>query len=212
MKGIKGTSPIDLEKAIESEISSATAKSPTVTRPSSGNTTPTMGIPGKIDKVPESKEIQKAAKLASSVIDKQIKEDGKVKKNSAVILLGSADSGKTTILKQFALSYGVRFTAAEKAHFKTAITNMVRKNFVSLLEGLNSLGLLKDLEIPDLKVNFHYKQALVISIQENDQTFLTATIEESESLIIQAVFAHPAVVEKYTFLARDFGIDDAFPL
>jgi translation elongation factor EF-1alpha len=68
-----------------------------------------------------------------------------------VLLLGPADSGKTTILKQVLLFHGMEFVPEELKAFKIAIYRNIISNMQKLLNSMKMLGLYHDDE--DLEVN-----------------------------------------------------------
>ncbi len=84
-------------------------------------------------------EDSKQAHKRSIEIDKQLKKERELRKsqkNVVVLLLGPSDSGKTTILKQFFLHFGKRYTDEERRAFRADIAQNVIKGMQALLAGL----------------------------------------------------------------------------
>ncbi|KAJ3412514.1 guanine nucleotide-binding protein subunit alpha [Chytridiales sp. JEL 0842] len=80
------------------------------------------------------------ANKKSREIEKQLKADAKADSDSVkLLLLGSGESGKSTVLKQFKLIHGVGFTDAERTGFRPAILGNVigcAKTLVNAMETL----------------------------------------------------------------------------
>lgn len=76
---------------------------------------------------------RKEAKIRSNQIDKVLKSEAALAKkdeeSKKVILLGTGNSGKSTILRQVALIHGNGFTTKEMEDYKRAIFKIIRENF-----------------------------------------------------------------------------------
>ena len=78
-------------------------------------------------------------KVRSIKIDQTIKSEHQAKlkqMNRDVVILGSADSGKTTYLRQITLYYGSQFSSHQVEQFKWGILRSIRKNIVILYQAL----------------------------------------------------------------------------
>jgi len=84
----------------------------------------------------------------SNEIDKRIKSES-LEKEIRVLLLGTGDSGKSTIIKQFKLIYGDKFNEEDKNHYKKVIhINLIDFTYTIINDKLHSL---------ELENNLHYK-------------------------------------------------------
>jgi guanine nucleotide-binding protein subunit alpha len=57
------------------------------------------------------------------------------------LLLGSADSGKTTVLKQMKILYGTGFTNEERVRMKGRVKKNLIHNMKLLVNGLETLNI-----------------------------------------------------------------------
>ncbi|KAJ3195236.1 SWI SNF, matrix associated, actin dependent regulator of chromatin, sub d, member 1 [Irineochytrium annulatum] len=84
-------------------------------------------------------EDRKASQVSKS-IDKSIKEDERNKEFAIkLLLLGSGESGKSTVLKQFKLIHGVGFSDSERMAFRPAIVSNVMNCAKALVAAMDSL-------------------------------------------------------------------------
>jgi adenylate kinase family enzyme len=67
-----------------------------------------------------------------------------------VILLGTADSGKSTILRQLVLINGSGFSAAEKDDYRRAIWRLIRDNLQRLYKAIEASDFAEDIDISSL--------------------------------------------------------------
>jgi transcriptional regulator of acetoin/glycerol metabolism len=109
---------------------------------------PSLSRPGRPERAKE--------KEKSMQIDKQLKAAAaskkKVEENTLnVILLGTADCGKSTLLRQLTIMYGGGFTEKERDDNKRYIFKILKANFLRLYEALAVKGLDAQLHIDDLK-------------------------------------------------------------
>ncbi|KAJ7065873.1 heterotrimeric G protein alpha subunit 4 [Mycena amicta] len=65
----------------------------------------------------------------------------KIENESKVLLLGSGDSGKSTVLKQMRLIHNMAFTSQETEHFRRLIFDNLTRGLKSLLDALPDLKL-----------------------------------------------------------------------
>jgi ABC-type Fe3+/spermidine/putrescine transport system ATPase subunit len=112
--------------------------------------------------VKSSNSFDKLAYKRSAEIDKQLKEDAtelkkQIEKNSRIILLGTGDSGKTTVLRQLTLIHGAGFSDNEKEIYRLklrlsrrAIWKGTRESFARTCKAIECKGLVEQLCI---KVN-----------------------------------------------------------
>ena len=95
---------------------------------------------------PQGKEVAQQAKRISQKIDKELKlakEANDLEKSNKlkVLLLGSADSGKTTVLKQLKILYGTGFTNEERVTMKTKVKRNLIHNMKLLVNGLEKFNI-----------------------------------------------------------------------
>lgn len=103
---------------------------------------------------PSTPQDHRNAKKLSKTIDAQLKIDAKLKKAAvSVILLGTADSGKSTIFRQLSLFYGAPFTVEEREKAHRHIIRIIRQNFLRLVKGLNLLKQLHLIDVEGLQVH-----------------------------------------------------------
>ncbi len=110
---------------------------------------------------PQGKEVAQQAKRISQKIDKELKlakEANDLEKSNKlkVLLLGSADSGKTTVLKQLKILYGTGFTNEERVTMKAKVKRNLIHNMKLLVNGLEKFN------IPLEKVENQVMQQILI--------------------------------------------------
>ncbi|KAJ7079424.1 heterotrimeric G-protein alpha subunit, GPA3-like protein [Mycena belliarum] len=89
---------------------------------------------------PSSKEAR-TEKARSVAIDKQISEDSKrYKKECKILLLGSGESGKSTIVKQMKIIHQAGFDARARAEFRTTIYKNVLDSAGTLARAVRRVG------------------------------------------------------------------------
>ncbi|KAJ3378446.1 hypothetical protein HDU92_007382 [Lobulomyces angularis] len=95
-------------------------------------------------------ENKKKSKSRSKLIDKMLKEEAKKKKESEpdlkILILGSSNSGKSTLLKQMRQNFSKKYTMEELDYFHVVIIENVITIIKLLVEGLELLGLDKKLD------------------------------------------------------------------
>jgi len=77
------------------------------------------------------KEVEKALKEAKAKMASQVK----------VLLLGSGDSGKSTVLKQMRLIHRIPFDAREIEHYRQLVFNNLTRGMQALLESMEDMDL-----------------------------------------------------------------------
>jgi guanine nucleotide-binding protein subunit alpha len=76
----------------------------------------------------------------SAAIDRQIEEDSKrLKKECKILLLGSGESGKTTIVKQMKIIHQTGYSEEERLMFRTTIFKNVLDGAKAICEALEKL-------------------------------------------------------------------------
>jgi G-protein alpha subunit len=104
------------------------------------------------------KEKEKDPKKQSQEIDMQLKKDAAQMKKDAVavrkvILLGTGDSGKSTILRQLTIIHGPGFSQKERYKYRTSIFQLVKTNFIKLFQAIEETSLvMKDAIAHNLSV------------------------------------------------------------
>ncbi|KAI9345811.1 guanine nucleotide binding protein, alpha subunit [Zopfochytrium polystomum] len=79
---------------------------------------------------------------ASKKIDKEIQEDASKRKRTArVLILGTGDSGKSTVLKQLKLLYGSDFTPAERDDYALRLRENLFNSAKLLIRSMEALGI-----------------------------------------------------------------------
>ncbi|KAJ6452577.1 heterotrimeric G-protein alpha subunit, GPA3-like protein [Mycena sanguinolenta] len=95
---------------------------------------------------PVSKE-SRGDKARSDAIDRQITEDSKrYKKECKILLLGSGESGKSTIVKQMKIIHQAGFDARERQEYRTTIYKNVLDSAGTLARVVRRVGLERDRE------------------------------------------------------------------
>ncbi|CAK5264083.1 unnamed protein product [Mycena citricolor] len=95
-------------------------------------------VPGGIEVTDRERALHRAA-------EKQMKEaKARMEAQVKVLLLGSGDSGKSTILKQMRLIHKVPFSPQEKEHFRQLVFDNLTRGLKYLLDALPDM----DLELP----------------------------------------------------------------
>ncbi|KAJ7351422.1 heterotrimeric G-protein alpha subunit, GPA3-like protein [Mycena albidolilacea] len=90
---------------------------------------------------PVSKEAR-GDKARSDAIDRQITEDSKrYKKEAKILLLGSGESGKSTIVKQMKIIHQAGFDTRERAEYRTTIYKNVLDSAATLARVIRRVGM-----------------------------------------------------------------------
>ncbi|KAF7364093.1 Heterotrimeric G-protein alpha subunit [Mycena sanguinolenta] len=84
----------------------------------------------------------RASKLRSDEIDRQLEEDSKrYRKECRILLLGSGESGKSTIVKQVKIIYQSGFTKEERLAYRKTIHKNVLDSAQALVEAIRKYGI-----------------------------------------------------------------------
>lgn len=79
---------------------------------------------------------------ASAAIDRQIEDDARrLKKECKILLLGSGESGKTTIVKQMKIIHQTGYSKEERLMFRTTIFKNVLDGAKAICEALEKLDI-----------------------------------------------------------------------
>ncbi|KAH6906989.1 heterotrimeric G-protein alpha subunit, GPA3-like protein [Coprinopsis sp. MPI-PUGE-AT-0042] len=85
---------------------------------------------------------QKADKACSDEIDKQIEEDDRrLKKECKILLLGSGESGKSTIVKQMKIIHKNGFSPEELAQFRPVVYKNIMESAHQVVNCMTKVGL-----------------------------------------------------------------------
>lgn len=77
---------------------------------------------------------------ASAAIDRQLEEDARrLKKECKILLLGSGESGKTTIVKQMKIIHQTGYSHEERLMFRTTIFKNILDGSKAICEALEKL-------------------------------------------------------------------------
>jgi ATPase subunit of ABC transporter with duplicated ATPase domains len=106
---------------------------------------------------PLTKDEVKKAKKRSNMIDKQLKTESilfkkELNQERKIIILGTADSGKSTLLRQITLLHGPGFSD-ERDEYRLIIWEITRLNFLKLYDAIKENNLVKQvIGVAELKV------------------------------------------------------------
>lgn len=82
---------------------------------------------------------------SSAAIDRQIEEDARrLKKECKILLLGSGESGKTTIVKQMKIIHQSGYSQDERALFRTTIFKNILDGAKGICEALDKLSIMPE--------------------------------------------------------------------
>ncbi|KAG9291788.1 hypothetical protein G9A89_012073 [Geosiphon pyriformis] len=110
---------------------------------------------------------EKENRARSNQIDKQIEEDGrKLRKECKILLLGSGESGKSTIVKQMKIIHQNGYTKEELALYRIT----VYKNLIDSAQAI-VLALKKFKLEPREPINAHFAEKILDYYVESDPTF-----------------------------------------
>eukprot|EP00301_Raphidiophrys_heterophryoidea_P008185 c13072_g2_i2.p1 GENE.c13072_g2_i2~~c13072_g2_i2.p1 ORF type:complete len:193 (-),score=49.07 c13072_g2_i2:88-666(-) len=89
--------------------------------------------------------LSKKGESLTQGIDDELRQDKmKMKKEIKLLLLGTGESGKSTIFKQMKIIHDSGFTEAEKRSYIAIILKHTIENFHNLCEGARDLGFVSD--------------------------------------------------------------------
>lgn len=88
------------------------------------------------------KELSTKDEKASAAIDRQIEDDARrLKKECKILLLGSGESGKTTVVKQMKIIHQAGYTMEERIMFRTTIFKNVLDGAKAICEAIEKLDI-----------------------------------------------------------------------
>ena len=127
----------------------------------------------------------------------------KKSKIANVLILGSADSGKTTLLRQLKILHGSGFSTDEIDSYKLYIFKKIRFNLDALYKGFLTMeNYTNDREL------FDAIKALGNKVFVKKDFVDETPLSESETQLTRALLNYPAIEQRYTILAREFQLDD----
>ncbi|KAI9203338.1 guanine nucleotide binding protein, alpha subunit [Polychytrium aggregatum] len=145
------------------------------------------------------------ARARSNQIDKIIKKDKKSEKDTnsiKILLLGSGESGKSTILKQFKLLYGTGFTDTDYVAFRLAALSNLAVCMKILIREANARKLLPREPTTDVRVNAVLALPDIFSETPGEQI-----VQPETSAAIQSLWKLPAIQEVFA-LSHEFQLPD----
>lgn len=87
-------------------------------------------------------EEEKAKKRKNREINKELRSlSNESKKKLKLLLLGTGDSGKSTLIKQMRILYGKPFTSADRNFYKTIIFNNILTSIQAMVKATMQLGI-----------------------------------------------------------------------
>ncbi|KAI8913314.1 guanine nucleotide binding protein, alpha subunit [Gorgonomyces haynaldii] len=149
----------------------------------------------------ESQSEKKAAKLRSMEIDKMLSEGAEKldpSKHLMLLLLGPADSGKTTVLKQLMILHGKGFSKDDKLYYRQLIHTFIIKNVKAVLIRLAQNGYEFDSEQEEQLADVVSLQPLLPSEQ-----YPASSLEAVKRIIDLPVIMH--MIQK----GHEAGLDDS---
>ncbi|KAG9391275.1 guanine nucleotide-binding protein alpha-1 subunit [Carpediemonas membranifera] len=142
-------------------------------------------------------EDEKRARKASKAIDKSLKKDRrKQDQEIRVLLLGSGESGKSTIVKQMKIINAGGFNERERMQYRSVVHSNIIQSMKVLVSACNSLGI--NIENPASRSRAEYVMQLP-PMQPLDS-------ELAED--IEALWQDPAIQQAYR-RAHEFSLNDS---
>lgn len=112
----------------------------------------------------------KRAKLHSSKIEQEICEEAKAEKNVVkILMLGAAESGKSTVIKQIKIIYSRGFSKQELISFKPAVLDNLLTSMKIVLQGMGMLRI--NLSNKNNKVHAHTILSCSKCVGEDQELF-----------------------------------------
>lgn len=88
------------------------------------------------------KIFEKESKKRSKIIEKELKKSGKIFKSTIkLLLLGTGESGKSTVLKQMRIIHTSKFTVEERREKIDDIKSNIRDSILSILEAMDRFNI-----------------------------------------------------------------------
>nr|CAG8450630.1 15691_t:CDS:2 [Entrophospora candida] len=132
---------------------------------------------------------EKELKARSNKIDKQIEEDSRrFKKECKILLLGSGESGKSTIVKQMKIIHQNGYTKEELAHYRITVYKNLMDSAQAIVYAMKKFQL-----EPRKSINRVYAEKILEYYVESDPNFqLNPEIVEA----IDSVWNDPIISER----------------
>lgn len=148
------------------------------------------------------KAAQKAAEERSRLIDEQLKRDWQLMKASKpqnpLILLGSGDSGKSTVLKQLKLLYGGGFAKEEAIEYKKAAIKNIIDNMTLLVQACQDFNFVHDKD--SVGIASEFLKGVVLE----DYTVLPANLASK----IKLLWRHNNAIQQAFERGNEFNLQD----
>ncbi|KAI9221287.1 guanine nucleotide binding protein, alpha subunit [Blastocladiella britannica] len=140
-------------------------------------------------------------KAMNDQIDKQLRDDRlRVDKEIKMLLLGTGESGKSTILKQMTLIHGVGFTDSDRAQMREVIANNVLTAVQAILDAMTKL-----------QIEFASKETMpghVTTFTELSRTINPTAVDPALVTAIKAMLADGGFNSTFA-RAKEFQLNDS---
>ncbi|KAJ3188171.1 guanine nucleotide-binding protein subunit alpha [Gaertneriomyces sp. JEL0708] len=150
----------------------------------------------------DSPAARRQAKKISDEIDQQLKKDKAEQaaiKGPKLLLLGSSDSGKTTVLKQMQILHGNGFSTQERHAYRRRIFNNILESMQALIGGLQQLGV----ALPEEGAQQHIATITHCTLNgQEDQ------LPPQLAAATKALWSNETVKKVYTTRSNEFFIQD----
>ena len=143
-----------------------------------------------------------AAKKKSNEIDLQLKKEAEMldpKRRALLLLLGPADAGKTTVLKQMMLLHGDGFAPTFREELKAAIHKNIVKNIKTIIDHVDLLKI----ELDNLG-NQYVNDICELHLEENE--LISPEMAEQTQAFLKTPDIQAIMVKKETFEIFDDNI------
>lgn len=149
-----------------------------------------------------SSQDEAAAKARSAEIDKQLEEDlRKFKKECKILLLGSGESGKTTIVKQMKIIHQEGFTKDELLAYRGTIYKNLVDSAQAIILQMRKLQV--DCQVPSNRANT--EKILSYQVEQSKSATISQEIAES----IHRLWRDPAITPIMDSHSSDFYLMDS---
>jgi len=147
---------------------------------------------------------EKEGKQRSSAIDKLIEEDSrKFKRECKILLLGSGESGKSTIVKQMKIIHQGGYTAAELQVFRLVVYKNLVESAHAVVQAMRKLGI--DCAIPANRD--HAETIIDFKVPANDSSF---TLNPELATAIEELWRDPVITQVMDH-SNEFYLMDSAP-
>lgn len=138
------------------------------------------------------KELRRRSKL----IDKELKKSDKVLKATIkLLLLGTGESGKSTILKQMRIIHAAKFTIEEKLEKIYDIKSNIRDSILSILEAMEHMNIsFSDSSLVEMK-EYIYENIHLFTLN-NIQSSINSSKSSGGSLLNRSTVSNSAEAQK----------------